>query len=323
MGRLLMLTLFVLELCCFGCSRENKTISNHVEIQRDTIYVPVVEHGAIVVHDTIFIKAETEISYIMQPPMLDSLETKKVLETALWTGNVDPGKKSGDTPELFLRDDLEYLPYLFLEQTNMTNSYSSILLQNFIVMCSEAIDDKKLFETGKRVVDIDNERSKLLPPQVHPITGKKRGYSPIHYPDSFESGLTWSFINAVPFNITTIDSLRVRAIVHNDRKALEKLEDYYKRKGDDTGIAIYYKVMLCYEGNGDLAEKFYKVLEPHFNKTPGFHKAVREVLLRAAYCDNDRRAKELCDSLGFSFCDYRLPLPAEMNAKERPKSVLK
>ena len=316
MGRLLILTLFVLELCCFGCSRENKTLSNNVEIQRDTIYVPVVEHGAIVVHDTIFIKAETEISHIMQPPMLDSLETKKILETALWTGNVDPGKKDGCTPELFLRDDLAYLPYLFLEETNCTNSYSGKLSSVFTVMCSEAIDDKKLFETGKRVVDIDNERSKLLPPKVHPITGKIRKISPTHYPDSFESGLTCSFINAVPFNITAIDSLRVRAIVHNDRKALEKLEDYYRRKGDDTGIAIYYKVMLCYEGNGDLAEKFYKVLEPHFYETPGFRKAVREVLLRAAYCDNDRRAKELCDSLGFSLCDYRLPLPAEMNAKE-------
>ena len=315
MGRLTAITLIVLGLCCFGCNRETKTMSNNVEVQRDTIYVPVVEHGAIIVHDTIYIEAGIEVSHIMQPPMLDSLETKKVLETALWSGNVDPGTKDGCTPELFLRDDLEYLPYLFLEQTNSINSYCSILLHDFIVMCSKAIDDKKLFETGKKIVNTKNQRNKLLPPKVHPITGKKRGYSIIHYPDSFESGYVESYIKPMPFNITVIDSLRVRAIVHNDRKALEKLEDYYKKKGDDTGIAIYYKVMLCYEGNGDLAEKFYRVLEPHFNETRGFRKAVREVLLRAAHCDNNRRAQELCDSLGFSLCDYRLPLPTDIDAR--------
>ena len=317
MGRLTAITLIVLGLCCFGCNRETKTMSNNVEVQRDTIYVPVVEHGAIILVDTVFFKdEEVTISHILRPPMLDSLETKKVLETALWSGNVDPGTKDGCTPELFLRDDLAYLPYLFLEETNCTNSYSGKLFPVFTVMCSEAIDDKKLFETGKCMVDQANERDKLLPPKVHPITGKIRKISPIQYPDTFKSGLTFSYINAMPFNITVIDSLRVRAIVHNDRKALKKLEDYYKKKGDDTGIAIYYKVMLCYEGNGDLAEKFYRVLEPHFNETPEFRKAVREVLLRAAHCDNDRRAQELCDSLGFSLCDYRLPLPTDIDAKE-------
>lgn len=110
-------------------------------------------------------------------------------------------------------------------------------------------------------------------------------------------------------------------IAHNNRDALEKLEAYYKDKGNDTGIAIYYKVMLGYEGNGDLAEKFYKVLEPHFNDTPGFRKTVREVLIRAALCDKNIRAQELCDSLGFSLCDYRITCPTEMNAKERPKEV--
>ena len=308
MKKLLTLTILTWSICFGSCNQENKTIHNLAEIQRDTIYVPIVEHGTIIVHDTIFIR-EGSYSHILQPPMLDSLETKKVLETTLWSGNVNPGKKNGSVPELFIRDDLEYLPYLFLEQTNTTNSYSSILLQNFIVMCSEALDDKKLFETGKRIVDIHNQRSKSLPPQIHPITGKIREHSPIHYPDSFESGLIWSFINPVPFNITKIDSLRVRAIVYNDRKALTNLEDYYRKKDDDTGIAIYYKVMLGYEGNGDLAEKFYKILESRFNDTPEFRIAAREVLLRAALCDHNARAQELCDSLGFSLCDYRLPLP--------------
>ena len=111
------------------------------------------------------------------------------------------------------------------------------------------------------------------------------------------------------FEPTAIDTLRVKVIAHNDREALEKLEKYYHDKGDDKGLAIYYKVMLGYEGNGDLAERFYRVLEPHFKETPEFRGAVREVLLRAAICDGNARAQELCDSLGFSLCDYRLPLP--------------
>ena len=45
-----------------------------------------------------------------------------------------------------------------------------------------------------------------------------------------------------------------------------------------------------------------------FYRTPYFRTAVREVLLRAALCDHNERAQELCDSLGFSICDYRLPV---------------
>lgn len=108
---------------------------------------------------------------------------------------------------------------------------------------------------------------------------------------------------------SAIDTLRVLAVIHNSRWALERLEKYYHDKGDDKGLAIYYKVMLGYEGNGDLAERFYRVLEPHFKDTPEFRGAAREVLLRAAICDGNARAQELCDSLGFSLCDYRLPLP--------------
>ena len=29
----------------------------------------------------------------------------------------------------------------------------------------------------------------------------------------------------------------------------------------------------------------------------------------AALCDHNERAQQLCDSLGFSLCDYRLPHP--------------
>lgn len=106
-----------------------------------------------------------------------------------------------------------------------------------------------------------------------------------------------------------IDSLRVRVVAHNDREALQELEKYYHDKGDDKGIAIYYKVLLSYEGNGDLAERYYNVLKPYLAKQPELFNGRREVLLRASICDGNVRAQELCDSLGISFCDYRLPLP--------------
>ena len=83
----------------------------------------------------------------------------------------------------------------------------------------------------------------------------------------------------------------------------------YSEKDDDTGIAIYYKVMLGYEGNGDLAEKFYYTLRPYIDDEHRYFNGIRTVLLRAAICDHNARAQELCDSLGFSLCDYRLPLP--------------
>ena len=65
-------------------------------------------------------------------------------------------------------------------------------------------------------------------------------------------------------------------------------------------------MLLSYKGNGNLAERFFKVLEPYFDTKPEFKNAVREVLLRTAICDHNARAQELCDSLAISFCDYRL-----------------
>ena len=165
-------------------------------------------------------------------------------------------------------------------------------------MCTEAIDDKGLFAQGKSLIESINDYNRNSP---------KFGF-PIEYPDKFIKGGPCTFRKYIQFSPNAIDTLRIQAISYNNRDALDKLETYYKDKGDDTGIAIYYKVMLGYEGNGDLAEKFFKVLEPHFKETPGFRRAVREVLLRAALCDKNKRAQELCDSLGFSFCDYRLPI---------------
>ena len=75
-------------------------------------------------------------------------------------------------------------------------------------------------------------------------------------------------VKGLCFEPSAIDTLRVLAVIHNSRWALERLEKYYHDKGDDKGLAIYYKVMLGYEGNDDLAERFYRVLEPHIKDTP-------------------------------------------------------
>ena len=65
--------------------------------------------------------------------------------------------------------------------------------------------------------------------------------------------------------------------------------------------------MLGFEGNGDLAERYYTLLKPYLTEQPEFFNGIRKSLLRAALCDHNERAQQLCDSLGFSLCDYRLP----------------
>ena len=281
----------------------------------DTIYLEKTRVDTVWVQDTIVrifsAPDDKKITYISQPAMYDSLETQKILINSISSGIIgclsDKGQK-----ELFLRDDLEYLPYLLAEFMEYGNSeevsaYNTYL---YITMCTEAIDDRELFMQGRLTIEAINDF----------INNSGANQFSYEYPEKFIKGGPHTFRDFIWYSPTRVDTLRIQAIAHNDRLALKELEEYYKTKGDETGIAIYYKVMLGYEGNGDLAEKFYRVLEPHFNETPGFRKAVREVLLRAAHCDNDKRAQELCDSLGFSLCDYRLPLPAEMNVKERPKS---
>ena len=98
----------------------------------------------------------------------------------------------------------------------------------------------------------------------------------------------------------------MKVIAHNDRKALGQLEKYYKEIGYDLGIAIYYKVLLCQDGNGDLAERLYRVLKPYFDKRPELENAAHDALIRAALCDHNERAQQLCDSLGYSLCDYKV-----------------
>lgn len=206
-------------------------------------------------------------------------------------------------PSLIGLDDLSLLPYLLdMYSNNQILPHGSYeYLQYFSDLCSTKIDDHNLFVLCKQIV----EKIKATVPSQY---GR---YYPF-YPESFKKVPDYKDRKElIDGTLISIDSLRTRVIAHNDRDALAKLEKYYKNKGNDKGIAIYYKIMLGYEGNGDLAERFYRVLAPHFDKNPEYRTVVREVLLRAAICDHNERAQELCDSLGFSLCDYRLPTPPQ------------
>lgn len=205
---------------------------------------------------------------------------------------------SGNKSQAIIHHDTvymdKYLPYYILNCSDP--SLGDKPFYELISFCTEAIDDKKLFDLGKQIIDKIND-------QRYPA------HRPIEYPDSFTKGGMVTCREFMWFEPTAIDTIRVKAIAHNDRDALARLEKYYHDNCNDKELAIYYKVLLSYEGNGDLAERFYRLLEPYFAETPELRIAVREVLLRAAYCDNDKRAQELCDSLGFSLCDYRLQIP--------------
>lgn len=286
---LLLLTLYM-------CSCDGNGVTHEYKIEKDTLYIDRLRVDTVIIHDTIkVIKDWHEVSFILQPDMYDSVRSREKLEKSLWSKEIDTYKPGNNSVELETRTDLEYLPY-YLSLCNASYMYlrDMVSADIFISLCTEAIDDKKLFDLGKHIIENIN---------------KKVGRKYNEYPDSFTKGGMETYRQFMWFEPTAIDTLRVKAIAHNDRKALEKLEKYYHDKGDDKGLAIYYKVMLGYEGNGDLAERFYRVLKPHFKETPEFRGAVREVLLRAALCDGNARAQELCDSLGFSLCDYRLPRP--------------
>lgn len=207
---------------------------------------------------------------------------------------------------------MAYLPYLFLTFSSSKIPPLDIekRIYEYIAMCSVVYDDKDLYELGRQAVNKLNKRRTARPEKV------------IHRPDGYtlydkEKPIPYySYDNNVKaykyclmgdlFVPSRIDTLRVRTVVHNDRKALRELEKYYRKIGYDLGIAIYYKALLCRDGNGDLAERLYQVLQPYFYDRPELENAAREALIRAAMCDNNKRAKELCDSLGYSFCDYKV-----------------
>ena len=229
------------------------------------------------------------------PRILDSAETHTLLNQAVTAQFI------GQIPisyELPIRTDLEYLPYLMiiLQNPDRFPFQLSPLLDDLVSICTNSMDDEKLYSYGKRVYSKYCDRNEQVESE---------------YPKNFsiDRNSTYNFSDPPSYQLNSIDTLRIHALIHNDREALTKLEDYYCSKGKTSDLAIYYKVMLCYEGNGDLAERFYNVLRSYFKFRPEIRTAVREVLLRAALCDHNARAQELCDSLGFSLCDYRLPLP--------------
>lgn len=253
--------------------------------------------------DIYILYEDNEDEEYMCLPELDSLSTDLVLNNEIATGILSPDKINGNVPLLYDTKDLRLLPYYL--DSNLSNPYSeetyySIWL--FLNLCRTRSSDDRLFEICKKVAirtaSSHLKTMDLLKDDIIPKIEKKF---------VIESNSIGRNANSDNY----IDSLRVMILGYNDREALDKLEKYYRDKGDDKGIAIYYKVMLGYEGNGDLSERFYRVLEPYFDETPEFRRAVREVLLRAAICDGNARAQALCDSLGFSLCDYRLPVPVE------------
>ena len=199
--------------------------------------------------------------------------------------------------------DLRYLPYICLALNEKCFPYEIISTYRCMLghMCNFSPNDS-VYKLGK----------------VYSIESKDRYYK-ITKPDSirpwwdFDDERDPSFLRKPPIvqidNVAyNLDSLRVSVIGYNDRSALTLLEKYYKDIDMGKELAVYYKVMLGFEGNGDLAERYYEVLKPYLAKQPEFYNSIRETLLRAALCDGNARAQELCDSLGFSLCDYRMPI---------------
>lgn len=299
--RLICLIVISIQSCC---NNPTKSPTELESIKLESARINEHQFDTIIIHDTIYIKSHPEIikevvtQIVPEWPVLDSINTEKELYNILSYGNVIWESVIGDLiPGLsYGRNDLEILPYyIVLFSDNILPKGNYDYLQDMSYLCS-SINDASLYRLGKQIFE-----------NIKESVPHKYGKYVSEYPDKSQKYIISND------KIDKTDSLRIRIIAHNDRSALKSLEEYYKNKGDDKGIAVYYKVMLSYDGNGDLAERFYKVLEPYFDETPEFRKAVREVLLRAAHCDNDRRAQELCDSLGFSLCDYRLTLPVENN----------
>ena len=298
--------LFILaQLCGVGCSgaKENKTDVKEEANGSDSV---IQEYDTLTGYFRV-------IGYYFA---YDSARTREIMDGALWRGYIkhdyDSAWFMSGRTKFYPVKDMSYLPYLYLVESSKKYTLDSIGPAKWAdydidwvpFLFSSVINDRLLYKTGKRLMENYNRKHDTN--FRYPKTFKKDTLD-LRLVDYLASGYVG--VKGLCFEPSAIDTLRVLAVIHNSRWALERLEKYYHDKGDDKGLAIYYKVMLGYEGNGDLAERFYRVLEPHFKDTPEFRGAVREVLLRAAICDGNARAQELCDSLGFSLCDYRLPLP--------------
>ena len=232
-----------------------------------------------------------EYAYIVE---LDSATTEMHLDRIIdgwYIDEKDPFKN------LRYRSDLRYLPY-FIQMYNdcYLPKYRARMYKDDFAELSIS-HDQTLFKIFDKLVESDNQKN------------SKSDVEGFEYRYDFDSTGVYRNYEYLDNEFLSIDSLRVRVVAHNDRSALQKLESYYTQRNESNELAIYYKVMLNYEGNGDLAEKFYYTLRPYIDDEHRYFNGIRTVLLRAAICDHNARAQELCDSLGFSLCDYRLPLP--------------
>ncbi len=247
----------------------------------------------------------TDDGHFFMTPILDSIDTQKMMEDALYLNyisNRDP-YDNNMVMEMYHRHDMEYLPYLFLTFSTSTVpplDVERIGMHDYIVMCSARYDDKALFELGEKAVEKLNKRILERPGTVIALPNETTHYykdEPIAYYDSFSPDNAKMY-QKVSFTPSRIDTLRVKAIAHNDRKALRQLEKHYHEIGYDLGIAIYYKALLSRPGNSDLAERLYRVLKPYFRERPEFREAAYQALIQAAVRDKNSRAQQLCLALG-------------------------
>lgn len=287
---------------------DDKSSQNH-KYQIDECKNKNLRQDSVVIHDTIFIvntitqyidkiTKQTDTIYreyvIPIIPTLDSVETVKIMQDVLANGYITIPLKYNSEPSLSLRSNLELLPYLtyLFSQKKILPKCNYWYLDDFEHLCSKYIDDIMLLELGQSISDNIYSRN------LNRTNQSKRRLKFDRYPGY---KIEEAIVNGIKMNI---DSLRVRVIAYKDLDALNNLESYYVDKGYPLGIAIYYKLLLKYGGFGDFAEKFYQILKPYIKENPDLNNVVRETLLRAALCDHSQRAKELCDSLGYSFCDY-------------------
>ena len=251
-------------------------------------------------------KRNNEYPSYITPRILDSIETEVEFDNILNSSYISIDENLNyHTPHLKKRVDLRYLPYVFLTLTDKyLPTYVSIDYQSLLFTLCGGTKNDSLFYLAKSCIDRMQENLKK-------IDSSESWFNT----DDFNEDERDAWIKYHPNmkriggKMYDLDSLRISVIGYNDRNALSLLEKYYKEINHEKELAAYYKVMLCYEGNGDLAERYYNVLKPYLVKQPEFFNGIREVLLRASICDGNERAQELCDSLGISFCDYRLPLP--------------
>lgn len=234
---------------------------------------------------------------------IDSLETEIQLDNIINGSyiSVDLGNRKFYRG-LHERKDLRYLPYLFIVMNEqflprpITDRYILMIYDR----CGYSLNDS-IYELGKVYsVEVMDKYSRLFKPDsINPWRWSYPEHSDLIHEDQ-------SPIVQIEDSWYNLDSLRISVIGYNDRHALDLLKKYYNNIRMGKELAVYYKIMLAFEGNGDLAECYFDVLKPYLEEQPEFYNSIREVLLRAALCDNNERAQKLCDSLGFSLCDYRV-----------------